>query len=213
MNPIQFSTQFFDEDTGLVNYGFRYYDPSQGRFLNRDPIGEQGGANLYRFVGNDPVHNVDKWGLAWVTDPNCGPWHEENYWQVRDIDDDGDVEWELVTYAYQEGCLVWVEEGTGSDPKERVTGGGGGNNGSSSGGGNADPAQKKPEENCSKKTNLDYQGHRGEKHFSYNLFELTYDGGDIQIHSDRLFSKISSIAKFYERDIESFYYCIISPFG
>jgi len=68
VNPIRFSTQYTDEETGLVYYGFRYYDPSKGRFLNRDPIGEQGGLNLYRFVGNDPIHNVDVWGLCELPD-------------------------------------------------------------------------------------------------------------------------------------------------
>ena len=63
-NPIRFSTQYTDDETGLVYYGFRFYDPSKGRFLTRDPIGEAGGLNLYRFVGNDPVGRVDVWGLS-----------------------------------------------------------------------------------------------------------------------------------------------------
>lgn len=63
-NPIRYSTQYTDDETGLVYYGFRYYDPSKGRFLTRDPIGEQGGLNLYRFVGNNPVSNIDVWGLS-----------------------------------------------------------------------------------------------------------------------------------------------------
>jgi hypothetical protein len=41
-------------------YGFRYYDPETGRWPNRDPIGEEGGYNLYGFVGNEPV---GKWDL------------------------------------------------------------------------------------------------------------------------------------------------------
>jgi hypothetical protein len=44
-------------------YGFRYYCPSTGRFLSRDPIEEQGGANVYGFVGNDPVARSDFLGL------------------------------------------------------------------------------------------------------------------------------------------------------
>ncbi|MDQ8184658.1 RHS repeat-associated core domain-containing protein [Pelagicoccus sp. SDUM812002] len=64
-NPIRFSTQYTDDETGLVYYGFRYYDPSKGRFLTRDPIGEAGGLNLHRFVGNDPVNRVDAFGLYW----------------------------------------------------------------------------------------------------------------------------------------------------
>ncbi len=64
-NPIRFSSQYTDKETGLVYYGFRYYDPSKGRFLTRDPIGEAGGLNLHRFVGNDPVNRVDAFGLYW----------------------------------------------------------------------------------------------------------------------------------------------------
>ena len=34
-------------DGGVIEYGYRYYDPVTGRWLSRDPIGEEGGANLY----------------------------------------------------------------------------------------------------------------------------------------------------------------------
>jgi len=40
-----------------------FYDPTKGRFLSRDPIGEQGGMNLYAFVGNDAVNYIDSFGL------------------------------------------------------------------------------------------------------------------------------------------------------
>lgn len=63
--PFRFSTKFTDAETGLVYYGHRYYDVSLGRFINRDPIGEAGGANLYGFVGNSPNNSVDVLGL-WV---------------------------------------------------------------------------------------------------------------------------------------------------
>jgi RHS repeat-associated protein len=49
--------------TGLYNYGYRYYHPKLGRWLSRDPIGEEGGGNLYRFVGNDISNNFDVLGL------------------------------------------------------------------------------------------------------------------------------------------------------
>ena len=49
--------------SGMSYYGFRFYSPGQGRFLNRDPIEEQGGLNLYAFVGNDPVNYIDYLGL------------------------------------------------------------------------------------------------------------------------------------------------------
>ena len=43
-----------------------WYDPGQGRWCSRDPIGEQGGVNLYGFVGNIPSMNVDHLGLLEV---------------------------------------------------------------------------------------------------------------------------------------------------
>ena len=39
-----------------------------GRWLNRDPIGEAGGVNLYGAVGNNPVNNFDPYGLDWLDD-------------------------------------------------------------------------------------------------------------------------------------------------
>jgi hypothetical protein len=44
-------------------YQLRPYNPLDGRFLQRDPIGERGGLNLYGFVGNDPVNRWDALGL------------------------------------------------------------------------------------------------------------------------------------------------------
>jgi hypothetical protein len=40
-----------------------FYDPSLGRWINRDPIGERGGANLYSFILNQPTRFMDRWGL------------------------------------------------------------------------------------------------------------------------------------------------------
>jgi RHS repeat-associated protein len=64
LNPFRFSTKYEDPESGLLYYGFRYYNPSTGRWPSRDPIEEQGGVNLYGFVGNDPVGSVDVLGLA-----------------------------------------------------------------------------------------------------------------------------------------------------
>lgn len=62
-NPFRFSTKYTDAETELVYYGFRYYVPEMGRWLNRDPIEEAGGLNLYGFVGNDGVNEWDYLGL------------------------------------------------------------------------------------------------------------------------------------------------------
>ncbi|OYW70826.1 MAG: hypothetical protein B7Z37_29535 [Verrucomicrobia bacterium 12-59-8] len=66
-NPFRFSTKYLDAETGLYNYGFRYYDTVNGRWPNRDPIGEKGGVNLYGMVGNDPVNSIDILGKdRWI---------------------------------------------------------------------------------------------------------------------------------------------------
>jgi RHS repeat-associated protein len=46
--------------------GLRYYDPAAMRFLTRDPIGYDGGINLYAFCGNNPVMGIDPLGLDWL---------------------------------------------------------------------------------------------------------------------------------------------------
>ncbi|MEQ1661859.1 MAG: RHS repeat-associated core domain-containing protein [Thiobacillus sp.] len=53
--------------TGLVYYRARYYDPTTGRFISRDPIGLDGGLNQYAYVGNNPVNFTDPEGLC----PTC----------------------------------------------------------------------------------------------------------------------------------------------
>jgi RHS repeat-associated protein len=63
-NPMRFSTKFQDEDSGLVYYGYRYYKPSSGTWLSRDPIAENGSVGLYAFVQNDGVNCFDLMGLA-----------------------------------------------------------------------------------------------------------------------------------------------------
>ena len=58
-NPFRFSTKYQDDETDLLYYGYRYYNPSTGRWLSRDPIHEKGGFNLYAFVANNPVSEFD----------------------------------------------------------------------------------------------------------------------------------------------------------
>ncbi len=51
-------------EAGLVHMRARAYDPALGRFLSADPIGTDGGINLYGYAGGDPVNAVDPQGLA-----------------------------------------------------------------------------------------------------------------------------------------------------
>jgi len=50
----------------LSDFGFRIYNPSIGRWMNRDLIEEKGGINLFAFVNNQPVDQVDPFGLTKV---------------------------------------------------------------------------------------------------------------------------------------------------
>ena len=61
-NPFRFSTKYRDNETDLYYYGYRYYSPSLGRWLSRDPVEERGGLNLYAFVNNDSVNKFDVLG-------------------------------------------------------------------------------------------------------------------------------------------------------
>ncbi len=51
-------------ETGILLLTHRYFDPAAGRFLTRDPIGLEGGINLYAYVGNGVVVRTDKSGLG-----------------------------------------------------------------------------------------------------------------------------------------------------
>jgi hypothetical protein len=44
-------------------HAMRWYSPNTGRWLSRDPIQEEGGLNLYGFVGNSPVNAIDLFGM------------------------------------------------------------------------------------------------------------------------------------------------------
>lgn len=70
-NPIRFSTRYSEANTGLMYYNFRHYSPKMKKWINKDPIGESGGFNLYAFVGNDPVNKWDLLGQFAAPDGCC----------------------------------------------------------------------------------------------------------------------------------------------
>ena len=59
-NPIRYSGEYLDEETGLIYLHARYYDSSIGRFISEDPIRD--GMNWYAYCGNSPVMMVDPSG-------------------------------------------------------------------------------------------------------------------------------------------------------
>jgi RHS repeat-associated protein len=83
----RFSTKPFDAETGLVMYQLRPYEPGLGRWITRDPIGEEGGILLYGFIINQAVNYVDrlgfnKWGYVELRtheahNAGCGEWNRK----------------------------------------------------------------------------------------------------------------------------------------
>ncbi|NUU69040.1 RHS domain-containing protein [Enterobacteriaceae bacterium BIT-l23] len=61
--PLRYAGQYADSETGLHYNLFRYYDPGVGRFTTQDPIGLNGGLNLYQYAPN-PLGWVDPLGLS-----------------------------------------------------------------------------------------------------------------------------------------------------
>lgn len=62
VNPIRFSMKYQDDESDLLYYGYRYNNPSTGRWLDRDPIEEGGGLNIYCFVQNNSPNDFDLLG-------------------------------------------------------------------------------------------------------------------------------------------------------
>jgi RHS repeat-associated protein len=90
--PLRYGGREYDAEIGLYYNRARYYDPQVGRFISEDPIGLAGGINLYAYVSNDPIQNVDPSGL----DPNC----PSGYTLVIEIDLATNT---LVTYCESTG--------------------------------------------------------------------------------------------------------------
>lgn len=66
--PLGYAGGLADAATGLVRFGYRDYEPASGRWIQRDPIGFQGGMNQYAYVLNSPVMYRDPTGLIFGID-------------------------------------------------------------------------------------------------------------------------------------------------
>ena len=114
----RFSTKYADDETGLYYYGYRFHSPELGRWVNRDPIEEQGGANVYGFVGNDGVNRIDMFGL-W------GKILRDNKkeWATVCSDNDSDT-WESLAKRIKlapDEYSKWIKETVSAKPKKGKT--------------------------------------------------------------------------------------------
>jgi RHS repeat-associated protein len=62
--PFRNRTRYYDSESWLYYYGYRYYDPSTTKWISKDPLEEAGGWNLTCFCSNDPINRFDPLGLA-----------------------------------------------------------------------------------------------------------------------------------------------------
>ena len=63
INSFIYTGREWDKETGLYYYRARYYDPMEGRFISKDPIGFDGGINVYAYTFNNPIRFTDPFGL------------------------------------------------------------------------------------------------------------------------------------------------------
>ena len=84
-NPLQWSSEVFDGELGLVYYNYRHYTPHDGKWTTRDPIGIEERFNLYVFVNND-ISKIDILGLE--------PYHMCILLSAKEMQH-GDVAWEF----------------------------------------------------------------------------------------------------------------------
>ena len=67
VSPWHFSSEFTDDILGVVYYNYRHFNFEYGRWLQMDPIAENGGLNMYGFANNDPENHYDRLGrIPWV---------------------------------------------------------------------------------------------------------------------------------------------------
>ncbi|MBQ8900467.1 MAG: hypothetical protein IJY72_05875, partial [Akkermansia sp.] len=66
--PIQWSSEVFDDAIGMIYYNFRFYNPEIGKWINRDFVSEQNNSerNLYRYCNNIPNLKQDRLGLLTI---------------------------------------------------------------------------------------------------------------------------------------------------
>jgi RHS repeat-associated protein len=95
--PFGFAGGIVDRDTGLIRFGARDYDPSVGRWTQKDSAGFNGGLNFYVYAGNDAVNWVDPSG------------HDPLVLIGAVVGASADLAWQLAGNGGNLSCVNWGE--------------------------------------------------------------------------------------------------------
>jgi RHS repeat-associated protein len=80
-----YAGRWWEPDLQLYDYRARWYDPKVGRFLSQDPLGLGDGLNRYAYVHNDPVGQVDPFGLAAMRINHYPGWKLPKIYNLCDV--------------------------------------------------------------------------------------------------------------------------------
>jgi RHS repeat-associated protein len=86
-NPWRFSCEYTDDLLALVYYNYRYYESLEGRWMNRDPVGEISMINCFGMCLNRPSYYFDALGL-------------KVFWSTRDLDSSPLGNHHFITFVY-----------------------------------------------------------------------------------------------------------------
>jgi RHS repeat-associated protein len=115
LNPLTFSSEINDDPLGLIYYNFRHLNVLDGRWVNRDPIGENGGMNVFQYGTGNPLGVFDGTGLILLS----ASWSGTGYNSVVDfyaatghLDASGKMDNKFdvsVTETAQEDCCCKID--------------------------------------------------------------------------------------------------------
>jgi RHS repeat-associated protein len=119
-NNLRFPGQYYDAETGLNYNYYRDFNPMIGRYVEADPMGLQGGINLYAYVRNNPSRGKDPFGLFVI----CMPWFNK-YSDWSTPQPIGAPEWNFVDTAVivegLSGACYWQKTQYYGSSKRTVT--------------------------------------------------------------------------------------------
>ncbi|MDO4411347.1 MAG: RHS repeat-associated core domain-containing protein [Akkermansia sp.] len=108
--PIQWSSEYYDSELALVYYNYRHYNPTDGRWINCDPIAEQGGWNLYGFVGNAILYKNDFKGRVFLKH-NPEEYRIPQYININELKNTWEAgrteaNWEKISIRYEKYFII-----------------------------------------------------------------------------------------------------------